>query len=260
MSRPDAAEMAAPALATILRGEDLVLRDGAAPFSLTVRPGEIVGLAGLEGQGQQELLWALCGLRRPRSGAVTVQTATEGKRRQVTSLQSAARAGVAYLPRDRKRQGILATMSVLDNFALPTMRVDTRFGFVKRRTQRRRYMRYAEQTKVKAASPRAAMTSLSGGNQQKVLLARWLAASPLVLLLDDPTRGVDIGTKRTLYEVFHATADAGTAIVLLSTEIEEIVAVCSRVVIFRDGSAFAHLDASQLGYGAIIDAMFGRIQ
>lgn len=225
-------------------------------FDETVRAGEIVGLAGLEGHGQERFLEVLAGFVRPHAGLVRVGAAGP----VLIGAQQAVRLGVAYLPRDRRRTGIFPTLSVVDNFAIATAGRDRRFGFISRRARGARFARYREQLSVVVPSEDALITALSGGNQQKVLLARVLALKPKVLLLNDPTRGVDIRTRYALYDVFAALASEAMALVVLSTEIEEIVRLCHRVVVFREGGVQARFERTELKAERVIAAMFGTVE
>jgi ABC-type sugar transport system ATPase subunit len=235
---------------------DLVLRDGATPFTLSLVPGQITGLVGLEKNGQEEFLLTLCGLARPRAGSLSI-LGTDFPARGVGSLREAFRHGIAYLPRDRKTEGILASQSVLDNFSIATMPKYSRFGLVSPKRVRAEYDRFAAQLGIVCASPGSAIRTLSGGNQQKVLLARWLAAEPKVLLLNDPSRGVDHPTKTAMHDLYRRLAETGTAVVILSSEIEELLLVADSTVVFRDGSVQAVLDRSRMSRDSILTAMFG---
>lgn len=241
-----------------LRAADLSLGPGKAPFSETVRAGEIVGLSGLDGHGQERFLETLAGLVRPGGGEVRVGEAGRGTK--VEGFRQAVREGVAYLPRDRRATGIFPALSILDNFSIATIARDLRGGLISNRSRRERYQRFHRQLAIVAADPRAPITALSGGNQQKVLLARWLAHDPRFLLLNDPTRGVDIATRHTLYGVFRQLAGEGVALVVLSSEIEEIVTLCHRVLVFRENELFATLSGDGLTSERVIAAMFGRAQ
>lgn len=202
-----------------LSARGIALKKEAEPFDLDVRAGEIVGLAGLDGHGQEAFIEVLAGLHVPAQGSVTARR--DGTEHAIAGLRRAIAGGVAYLPRDRRATGIFPTMSILDNFAIATVAHDRRFGLISKRERRRRYEYYRERLSIVAQRPGNAITTLSGGNQQKVLLARALAHRPDVLLLNDPTRGVDIATRQTLYAVFRELAAEGVGLVILSTEIEE---------------------------------------
>ena len=241
-----------------MAAEGLSLAPSAAPIDDSVKAGEIVGLAGLEGQGQEAFLETLCGLRQPAAGRVSVEAG--GERVAIASFRQAVRRGVAYLARDRRANGIFPSLSILDNFGVVSMGRDLRFGFIDRRRQRARYETYRRRLSIVAPSPDHVITTLSGGNQQKVLLARWLALGPRVLLLNDPTRGVDQRTRETLYQVFRELAhEEGMALVVLSTEIEELLRLCDRVLVFREQRVIARLAGDEISHDGVIAAMFGQV-
>ena len=241
----------------VLIAEDLSVAAGRDPVTVAIYPGEIVGLAGLEGHGQDLFLQALTGLTRPVSGRAVADDGS-GNRVEITDLQTAARCGLAYLPRDRKAQGIFATLSVLDNFGISTLGRDSRAGIISVRGMLDRFRRAEKRLEIACPSPRHPITSLSGGNQQKVLLARALELGSKVLLLNDPTRGVDAGAKRGFYEIFRTLSrEDGVAIVILSTELTELVTVCDRVLAFHAGGVAAEF-TRPLTEDALLAAMFGR--
>lgn len=234
----------------------LVIAAGATPINETIAAGEIVGLAGLDGHGQTRFLRMLAGIETPRAGEVSVERG--GRRQPITSFRGAVAGGIAYLPRDRRASGIFPTLSVLDNFAIASPARDVRFGLIRTAARRRRYEAFREKLSIVAPRPEAPITALSGGNQQKVLLARTLALDPAILLLDDPTRGVDVATRHVLYDVFRSLAGQGMGIVILSSEIEEILLLCNRVLVFRDREIVTQLSGSGMSADAVIAAMFGR--
>jgi ribose transport system ATP-binding protein len=235
---------------------DLSIRRNAGPFSQVIRPGEIVGLAGLDGHGQERFLEVLAGLRQPVAGDIVLDRA--GRKTGITGFRKAVDNGIAYLPRDRRATGIFPTQSVLDNFAISTVERDAHFGLISTRRRRTRYDAYRERLSIVAPRPDAAITTLSGGNQQKVLLARALALEPDILLLNDPTRGVDVTTRHVLYDVFRDLAREGMALVILSSEIEEILVLCGRVLVFRDHEVAAEMTGDAMTSETVIAAMFGR--
>lgn len=242
--------------AITLHTRNLSIRKGAAPISESVRSGSILGLAGLDGHGQERFLEILAGLKPAASGEVVIERS--GRETKITSFTKAVSDGVAYLPRDRRATGIFPTLSVLDNFAISTVERDARMGLISPNSRMQRYEKYREKLSISAPRPEAPITTLSGGNQQKVLLARALALEPGVLLLNDPTRGVDIATRRVLYDVFRDLAKEGMALVILSSEIEEILVLCERVLVFRDYEISAEMAGEQMTTDAVIAAMFGR--
>lgn len=239
------------------RASDAVLRVGgvklaprAQAIDLAIARAEVTGFAGLDGQGQQILLEIMGGVSRPADGTIEVMSA-DGRWTQLKGQRHAVDLGVTYMPRDRKTQGIFPTLSVLENFALPTAGARSRGGLVNWRQTQQVYRDLEQRLAIKAASPKASVSSLSGGTQQKVLVARWLAAQPRVLLFDDPTRGVDIGTKLDLYEIFRRLAGEGRAVAVVSTELEELVTLCDRVVVLYGGTVTT--DVRREGGSAAID-------
>jgi ABC-type sugar transport system ATPase subunit/ribose/xylose/arabinose/galactoside ABC-type transport system permease subunit len=206
---------------------------------LHLRAGEIVGLAGLEGQGQDEYLWAL------RSG----------------QPQSAAGAGaaarIAYVARDRRAESIFPPLSIRENFTAATLGADARGGLISGRQAAARFAPYIDRLKIRLGRDHDAITTLSGGNQQKVVIARALASDPAVLLLNDPTRGVDIGAKRDIYALLRELAAGGLAIVMLSTEVDEHLELMDRVLVFRDGRPQAELPRDELSRSGLVRAFFG---
>lgn len=237
--------------------EDLHLRTDRQACSLSIRAGEIVGLAGLDGNGQEAFLEMLSGLLPPARGKVR-RHSRDGHSDDLGSFRRAVAQGVAYLPRDRRASGIFPTMSILDNFSMATMARDCTAGLISFRQRRQRYEYYRERLSIVAPHPNQPITTLSGGNQQKVLLARALAHRPAILLLNDPTRGVDIATRKILYATFRELAQEGMALVVLSTEIEESLHLCDRVLVFRDFELANRLSGAEMNAERIIATMFGR--
>jgi ABC-type sugar transport system ATPase subunit len=149
-------------------------------------------------------------------------------------------------------------MTIRENFALPTLSLDSRFGWLSPRSSRRRLGSYVDRLKIVMGSPEDPITTLSGGNQQRVILARWLAFGPRILLLNDPTRGIDISAKHDLYALFDALAREQLAVVMLSTELDEHVELMDRVLVFREHELFRELDRSELSRNALVGAFFGE--
>jgi ABC-type sugar transport system ATPase subunit len=239
----------------MLSVRNLKLDRGSAPFTFDVDAGHILGLSGLERGGQEEFLQALCGLRRTFSGEITVNGKNFGTR-GVKNLHDAFDSGIVYVPRERKTEGILASQSVLANFAIATLERYSIFGFVLQRRERDAYETFAGELGVVCESTRTPIRNLSGGNQQKVLLARWLAASPRILLLNDPSRGIDHLTKQAMHDVYRRIASAGTIVILLSSEIEELLDVADSTVVFRERSVQEILPHDRMTRSNILKAMF----
>ncbi|MCX7599451.1 MAG: sugar ABC transporter ATP-binding protein [Armatimonadetes bacterium] len=220
------------------------------PVSFSVRAGEIFGIAGLVGSGRSELLRAIFGAEARASGEVFVM----GRRLQARTPWAAVGMGVAMVPEDRKLQGLLLGMSVVDNVALSVLRRLAAGGLVRRRKAEAAVgAEYSQRVGVRAASLDQPVRMLSGGNQQKVLLAKWLASEPKVLLLDEPTRGIDVGAKHDIYQTICDLAARGVAIVMVSSEMEELIGLCDRVLVMRAGKPAGFLEREQLSEQAIME-------
>jgi ribose transport system ATP-binding protein len=213
-----------------------------APLDLEIRAGEIVGLGGLIGSGRSTVLKALFGVRPLESGEVWI----DGEPRRVASPPEAMAAGLAYVPEDRHRDAAFAELSVGENLSLTVIPDYWHRGVLNRRRERRDALRLFDSFLIKAESETAPLRSLSGGNQQKVVLARWLRRSPRLLLLDEPTQGVDVGARAEIYELVHRAAAAGAAALVASSDFEELARVCDRVVVLRKGRAVAEAAGEEL--------------
>jgi ABC-type sugar transport system ATPase subunit len=239
----------------VLSVRGLRLRPDGAPIDLDVRAGELVGVAGLEGHGQSEFLEALWG-----AGAIAGQVIRHTPKGEVpiVSPNHAAQLDVAYVPRERRLDSLFAWMTIRENFALPTLGRDARMGLLSARATRRRFKGYANGLGIVFGDPEDAITTLSGGNQQKVVIARWLASGPEVLLLNDPTRGIDIGAKNDLYGLLGTLAGLGLAVVMLSTELDEHVELMDRVLVFREHELYREIDRGELSRETLVAAFFGE--
>jgi ribose transport system ATP-binding protein len=255
--RPD--PQAATAEPAVLHVEDLVLRPASQPISLAIRRGSILGLAGLECQGQVEFVECLAGLRRPASGQVAA-IGSDGRPAVVRAYRGANRQGIRYVPRDRRQEGLFAPLSVFDNFAVTLWRELKWAGILRRREARVRFGEFAASSRLVTGSPRRAISTLSGGNQQKVLLGRWIAMRPRVLVVNDPLRGVDANTKEELYGLFRRLAADGIAIVFLSTEILELLTLTDQIAVFHEGSLVAMLPTEESSDTDVVAAMFGATE
>lgn len=224
------------------------------PFDLEIKAGEIIGLAGLEGHGADLATQIIGGTRMPLSGSVA--TPDNGR---LHGQNAFVREGIAYVPRDRKSEGIFAPLSIGDNFALTTLSAHTSFGLIDRAKIEATRKPLFDRLGVKYGALKDAITSLSGGNQQKVILARMLALKPKILVLNDPTRGVDLATKQDIYALLSELAQVGVAVVIHSTEIEELLALCQRVAIFHDRTLFTVLDHAEISRDRLIAGLFGRL-
>ncbi len=238
----------------VLSATGVRLAPGRGAFDVVVHAGELVGVAGLEGQGQERFLDALRGAGSLEGDVVRHDG---GRDLPIRSTAAAARHGIAYVPRER-RQALFAWMSIRENFAMPTLAADGRFGLLRLRATRRRLAEYVSRLSIVLRSPDDPITTLSGGNQQKVVIARWLAAQPRILLLNDPTRGIDVGAKRDLYQLLTQLAAEGLAVVMLSSELDEHVELMDRVLVFREHELFCELGHAELDRQALVSAFFGE--
>ncbi len=239
---------------TVLAVKDLRLNPRAAPVNFELRAGEVVGLAGLEGHGQDDFLRALW--EGGRDGQVL--RVSGDQRIPIRSARHAAELGIGHVPRDRRGESLFAPLSIEENFAAVTSAADRRGGFLSHGSRRTRFKRYTESLSVRMGKPTDLITTLSGGNQQKVIIARWLARGPKILLLNDPTRGIDLGAKRDIYAMLDQLATGGVAVVMLSTEVDEHIELMDRVLVFREGAASVVLDRDQLSRKALVAAFFGQ--
>lgn len=225
------------------------------PCSFEVRAGEVVGLAGLVGSGRTELARLVYGADRPAAGVVSI----EGRSVQITSPADAIAAGIVYLTEDRRGQGLFLDMTIDDNVNIGVMARDAAPGGVRRFAKaRERTQRSMQGLSIRARSGRTHVGSLSGGNQQKVLLARLLETEPKVLILDEPTRGVDIGAKSDIYRLIDRLAAAGAAVLMISSELPEIIGLADRVLVMRDGAIAGSLSRGEITQEAIIEIATGQ--
>jgi len=208
------------------------------PVSLSLRRGEILGVAGLIGSGRTELAEAICGVTPPRAGSVRL----DGEVLRFASPRAAIDRGIYLVPEDRRHAGLMDVATIRENITLPALRQHARGGIIRRRAEADSARRAATGLRVKAPSIEVPVAQLSGGNQQKVVLARWLSLSPRVVIFDEPTRGIDVGARAEIYDVMRGLAAAGAAILMVSSDIEEILDVSDRVAVMHDGRVTGILD------------------
>jgi monosaccharide-transporting ATPase len=233
----------------VLRAEHLNRRLILDDVSVVVRPGEVVGLAGLLGSGRSETAKAIFGALPLDSGDISVG----GKRFSQQTPASRIREKVALLPEDRKAEGIIPEMSIRDNIGLAALPQLTRAGLVSRKRVDEIVKTFMTRLRIKASGPDQKVAELSGGNQQKVLLARLLCLNPRVLLLDEPTRGIDVGAKAEVQGLIAELAEKGMAVVLISSELEEVVEGSDTVVVLRDGTQLGRLVGEDISEDKIMD-------
>ena len=235
----------------VLRASGLTRRYLLDDVSLDVRPGEVVGLAGLLGAGRSETAKAIFGAQPIDSGKVTVGD-KEVKR---GSPHSAIKAGIAFLPEDRKSEGIIPGLSVRENIVAAAMPRLSRAGLVSEKAQNELVDRFMGRLGIKASSPDQLAGELSGGNQQKVLLARWLCLNPKVLILDEPTRGIDVGAKAEVQHLIDELAEDGLGVIMISSELEEVVEGSDRVVVLRNGAVAGTLSGDDINEDRLMEML-----
>ena len=219
-----------------------------ADVSFTVHPGEVVGLAGLVGSGRSEILETVYGARRAESGSVTLNGVTL----RAGSVPSAVSHGMGLCPEERKSQALLLDQPVVNNVTLPSLREFSRAGFLARHDETAAAATQIEALEMRPADPGRDARTLSGGNQQKVVLARWLLKGCRVLLLDQPTRGVDVGARSELYAVIRELADSGVGVLLVSSEVPEVLGLSDRVLVIRDGCVVHDGPAQELDESGVL--------
>jgi ABC-type sugar transport system ATPase subunit len=225
-----------------------VTTDDVRQVSFTVRAGEIVALAGLVGAGRSELAGALVGDLPIRSGEVRV----EGRALRLRQPQDAIRAGIGYAPEERKAQALFLERTVRDNASLAILDRLRKLRFVRRAAERQVVQEYVRRLNVRTPSIEHEVRKLSGGNQQKVVLARWLARRPKVLILDEPTRGIDVGAKAEIYHIIGDLAETGVAVLVISSELPEVLGLADRVVVMQNGRVTGELDRAHASEEAIL--------
>lgn len=223
------------------------------PYDIQVHKGEVIGLTGLLGSGRSELARSLYGADKPDSGELKVN----GKAVSVNTPLDAMMAGMAYLPENRKEEGIVADLSVRDNIILALQAKRGMFRLIGRKEQEELADKYIKLLQIKTATMETPIKSLSGGNQQKVILGRWLLTDPDFLILDEPTRGIDVGTKTEIQKLVVKLAQEGKSVMFISSEIEEMLRTCSRMAVLRDGQKVGELGEEELGQNSIMKAIAG---
>ena len=237
----------------LLRVEGLTSPAGFRDISFSVRGGEVLGLAGLVGAGRSEIAQALFGLDPHATGRIFVQ----GEQVAIRNPEQAMRYQIGLVPEDRKRQGLVLSMSAGANTTLATLEWLSRLGFINRRAERAQAATYFNRLRVRAASPDVISAGLSGGNQQKLVLAKWLAAKCRILILDEPTRGVDVGAKAEIHALIDRLAADGSAVILISSELPEVLHLSTRILVLREGRIAGELSREMAGQAAVMRLMAG---
>ena len=244
----------------VMRANGLRIWPEAERIRLDLRRGEIVGVAGLDGQGQNELVRALAGVAPALEGLPLVRTEA-GDMVEIAGLEAAEACRIAYVSGDRRHEGIFPNLSIFENLLIPLYRKhieNGRLGIIMWADLSAIFDWFVERLSIRVGEKTNKITSLSGGNQQKVLLGRAFAQQPHILILNDPARGIDVETKRELYDHLRDFASQGHSVVFLSSELEEFIGLCSRVIVIRHGSVFESFAAGAIDPDRILEAMFGQ--
>ena len=256
----------------VLSAKDLKVWENGDVINFDLPKGEILGVTGLDGQGQDNFVKALAGIDQPLSGEVIVILSDEERDRSkkdyttVNSLLDAKKSGVGYVSGDRKKEGIFPNMSIYENMVIPLYKGKQAktsggfIGFIKWMELNGIFDWEVERLSIKTGPKNNLITSLSGGNQQKVMIARAFTTTPKILILNDPARGIDVGAKRDLYKHLRNFVNEGGTAIFLSSELEEFIGLCHRVLVFRDGSIFETFEKEDINPNTILEGMFGHTQ
>jgi ABC-type sugar transport system ATPase subunit len=217
-------------------------------INFQVGRGEILGIAGLVGAGRTELLQTLFGVHRMEGGEISLN----GMALKIRSPRDAMSAGIAYVPEDRKLYGLALNLSISENFALPNLQKLGTFGILRKKKRDELAKLYAERLNLRYRKLSQLALLLSGGNQQKIVLGKWLARNPLVLLLDEPTRGIDVGAKAELYALIRELTEEGMSILLVSSELTELLALSHRIIVMREGQLSGELAGDGMNEESIV--------
>ncbi len=254
----------------VLSSKNLKVWEDGAEINFELPKGEILGVTGLDGQGQDNFVKALSGIDQPLSGEVVVKQSDEEREltkkefKKVESLLEAKKSGIGYVSGDRKKEGIFPNMSIYENMVIPLYKGKQAktsggfLGFIKWIELNGIFDWEVERLSIKTGPKNNLITSLSGGNQQKVMIARAFTTTPKILILNDPARGIDVGAKRDLYKHLRIFVNEGGTVIFLSSELEEFIGLCHRVLVFRDGSIFETFEKDEIDPNIILEGMFGH--
>jgi ribose transport system ATP-binding protein len=222
--------------------------------SLSIRRGEILGLAGLVGSGRTELARAIFGIDRLRGGAIKL----DGESIRISTPRTAIERGIYLIPEDRKSAGLLLDVSIAENISLPDLASYLRVWLVNTAREAENAHRQRERLKIRTPDVATPVGSLSGGNQQKVVLAKWLSMRPKVLIFDEPTRGIDVGAKQEIYDMLRRLTDTGVAILMISSDMEEVIGVSDRIAVMHEGAISGFLERSQFSEHNVLQLAVGH--
>jgi rhamnose transport system ATP-binding protein len=223
--------------------------------TFTLRRGEILGFAGLVGAGRTEVARVLFGIDRANSGTILL----DGREVSIRSSRDAMRYGIAYVPEDRHQHGLVMDFSIASNVTLPILGQISRFGIINQREEQQIAGSYAERLRVRTSGLDQPAAALSGGNQQKVVLSKWLATKPQILILDEPTRGIDIGAKAEVHRIISDLAQQGLAIILISSELPEVLAMSDRVLVMHEGRVTDVFERAEADQEKVMFAATGKV-
>ena len=254
----------------VLSAKKLKIWDNESEINFDLLKGEILGITGLDGQGQDNFVKALAGIEEPISGEVIIKLSDEEREltkkdyKKVLNLLDAKKSGIGYVSGDRKKEGIFPNMSIYENMVLPLYKGEKAktsggfLGFIKWTELNGTFDWEVERLNIKTGPKNNLITSLSGGNQQKVMIARAFTTTPRILILNDPARGIDVGAKRDLYKHLRIFVNEGGTVIFLSSELEEFIGLCHRVLVFRDGGIFETFEKEDINPNVILEGMFGH--
>ncbi len=236
----------------VLEVKHLTKRDKYEDISFQLYSGEVLGFAGLVGSSRSEVMRGIFGIEPPDSGEIYIR----GKRVEISSPSEAIRLKMGFVPEDRRGEGLILTRSVKDNITIAYLPWINSYGFVKQKDEEKITANYGDDLKIRATSYRQMVRDLSGGNQQKVVLAKWLATKPKILILDDPTRGIDVGTKSEIYSLINNLIKEGIGIILISSELSEIINISDRIIVMREGITAAEFSKEEANQELIMHYCF----
>ena len=241
----------------LLRVEGLTIPGKLDQVSFSVRAGEIVGLGGLEGQGQRTAVRAIFGDQRFSQGSISM----EGTALKSGGIAGRIRTGVAYVTHDRRGEGLVLTQSIRKNSSLAALRrLSTSLGWMREGEERRQVQEQVDALQIKASSMEDLVSHLSGGNQQKVMLARWLITKPKVLIIDEPTKGIDIGARMSIYQIIHQLTQAGIGILMLTSDMVELIGLSDRTLVFYEGRIVKELSRAEITEERVMKAASGMTE
>ena len=246
----------------VIRAKDLVVWPESAPVNLEIRRGEIIGVTGLDGNGHDDFVKILAGVQESHGGTTEVLNIND-KFVKYNTLMEAKELGISFVSGDRKKEGILPNLSIYENMVIPLYRTTSRagfLGFINWLELNGVYEWELDRLNIKTGLKSDLITSLSGGNQQKVMIARSFGQHPKILILNDPARGIDVNTKTDLYHHLRNYVEEGNSVVFLSSELEEFIGLCPKVIVFRHGSVFDIFENEKVNADTLLQGMFGQTQ